>query len=305
MVNMVENLRQETDMMTAMTPLAPMHSYDLDLFDHLLDEPSEPVGVMRMLTEVLQSLNSMHSRGLGHSPLTPSSIKLTQAGRVRIASRCSFDPCQTIAFRSAKYSAPDAFQGNGEAATCEALDSYLLGFMFYELVLGRRLFRVEFADVFSGTELAWLNWHADRNRSARPLSDVLPSVPAPISRLIAGMMEKDPARRFTDLKQLLVGIQMATQATVLIPESIARQSETIGPQRESSNSFRHSWRSKKAIWSQKFWNGEGSGNPPRSVEMVRRALRLLATPGRFVVRHVFAGVISWWRDYAVGGDPRM
>lgn len=289
-----ENLRQETDMPRATTTLAPMHSQSLALSDHLLDEPSQPVVVMALLREVLQSLNIMHSRGLGHSPLTPSSIKLTREGRVGIESKSSVDPCQTIAFRSTKYSAPDAFQGNGGAASCEALDSYLLGFMFYELVLGRRLFSVEFADVVSGTELAWLNWHADRNRCARPLSDVLPSVPAPISRLIAAMMEKDPARRVTDLKQLLVRIQTATEATVLIPASKARQWGTIGPQGEPSKSFWHSWRSNKAIWSQKFWNGGGGGDAPRSVEIVRRALRGLATssPGRFVARHVFAVVIT-------------
>jgi len=166
--------------------------------------------------------------------------------------------------------------------------------MFYELVLGRRLFSIEFADVVSGTELAWLNWHADRNRCARSLSDVLPSVPAPISRLIAGMMEKDPARRVTDLKQLLVRVQTATEATVVIPASKARQWGTIGPQGEPSKFFRHSWRPNKAIWSQKFWNGGGGGDAPRSVEIVRRALRGLATspPGRFVARHVFAVVIT-------------
>ena len=291
MANMVENLRQETDKLTATGILAPRHSYSLALSDHLLDEPSEPVGVMALLTELLQSLNVMHSKGLGHSPLTPSSIKLTQEGRVGIESISSVDPCQTIAFRSTKYSAPDAFQGNGGAASCEALDSYLLGFMFYELVLGRRLFSVEFADVVSGRELAWLNWHADRKRSARPLSDVLPSVPAPISRLIAGMMEKDPARRVTDLKQLLVRIQIATEATVLIPERKARQSGTIGPQREPSKSFWHSWLSNKTIGSQKPGMAEGVEAHPG---VVRRALRGLATssPGRFVVRYVFAVVIT-------------
>jgi serine/threonine protein kinase len=289
MANMVENLRRETDVLRATAILAPMDRYSLALSDHLLDEPSEPVAVMALLAEVLQSLNIIHSTGLGHSPLTPSSIKLTRDGRVRIESKSPVDPCQTIAFRSTKYSPPDAFQGNGGTASCEALDSYLLGFMFYELVLGRRLFSVEFADVVSGTELAWLNWHANRNRSARPLSDVLPSVPAPISRLIAGMMEKDPARRVTDLKQLPGRIQIATEATVLIPERKARQSGAMGPQREPPKSFWHWWRSNQARWRQKFWNGGGSGNAPRSVEMVQRDLSGLATssPGRFVLRHAF------------------
>ena len=119
-------------------------------------------------------------------------------------------------------------------------------------------------------------------------------MPAPISRLIDSMMEKDPARRVSDLKQLLVRIQTATEATVPIPASKARQWGTIGPQGEPSKSFWHSWRSNKATWSQKFWNGGGGGNAPRSVEMVHRALRGLATssPGRFVVRHVFAVVIT-------------
>jgi len=293
MANRMENLRQEADMLRATAILAPKPGYSLALSDHLSDEPSEPVAVMALLTEVLQALNLMHSGGLGHSPLTPSTIKLTRDGRVGIECKSSVDPCQTIAFRSTKYSAPDAFQGNGGAASCEALDSYLLGFMFYELVLGRRLFSVEFADVLSGTELAWLNWHADRNRSARPLADVLPRVPAPISRLIAGMMEKDPARRLTDLKQLLERIQRATEATILIPERKARQSGTVDGQPEPSKSFWGSW-SNKAIGSQEFWNGGGSGNAPGSVGIVRRALRDLATssPGRFLARHVFAVVIT-------------
>jgi len=294
MANMPENSRQEGDTLGLTTTLGPSVSHSIALSDHLFDEPSEPAGVMAILTEVLRSLNSMHSRSLCHSPLTPSTIRLTRQGRVRIESESSVDPCQTIAFRSTKYSAPDAFQENGEAGSCEALDSYLLGFMFYELLLGRRLFSIEFADIDGGTELAWLNWHADRNRSARPLSDVLPSVPAPISRLIAGMMEKDRARRVTDLKQLLATIQKATEATVLIPESKARQSATRGPQREPSKSFWRYWRLDKAAWRQNPWNDRGRGNASRSLEIVRRAIRRLATSsaGRFVVSYVFAVIMT-------------
>ena len=273
---MVENLRQESAMMGAMATLAATHRSPFALSDYLSDEPSEPVGVMALLTEVLQSLNILHSRGLGHSPLTPSSITVTREGCVGIARKGSFDPCQTMAFRSSKYSAPDAFRGNGEAASCEALDSYLLGFMFYELMLGRRLFRVEFADVFSGAELAWLNWHTDRNRRARPLSDVLPSVPGPISRLIAGMMEKDPARRITDIEQLLERIQKATEATV--PLKVKRGGrERWGRPKRTCQSLSGTRGSRiKLKGSQEFRNGGGSRSAPRSVEMVRRVLRGLA-----------------------------
>jgi serine/threonine protein kinase len=297
MANMLENFHQEAETPRATTTLGPTDTYTLALSDQLLDEPSEPAGVMALLIEVLQSLNHMHSRGLVHSPLTPSSIKLTREGRVQIESESPADPSQTIAFRSTKYSAPDAFQKVAEAASCEPLDSYLLGFMFYELSLGRRLFNAEFADVAKGKDLGWLTWHADKSRSARLLSDVLPSVPASISRMIAGMMEKDPARRVTDLKQLLATVQKATEATVLLPEAKVRESATSVQKREEPKSFWRSRRSNSVTWSQKPRDGQVSGNAPGILELVDRTLqRAAASPaGRFVASHgiyVFAAILT-------------
>lgn len=296
---MPNSSRHEVDTLTVAALVGPDHT----LSSYLLDGPAEPARVAKILVQVLQYLDGVHSRGAQHCPLTPSTIMLTREGRTQIQGKVPADARQTVVFATPKYSAPDAFQESGNAGTCEVLDSYLLGFMFYELLLGRKLFRAEFGDLENGTAWAWLSWHADKKRCARPLSELLPGVPASISRLIAGMMEKDPARRIKDLRQVLATIQKATEVTLLVTDRKAKQSEV--------NGHKHA-RSEHSLWPGPRLNktvlgldgdnhrifGDDISKPrtPERPKMMHRAvgftIRATSCTWNFLAGHLFEIILS-------------
>jgi formylglycine-generating enzyme required for sulfatase activity len=75
-------------------------------------------------------------------------------------------------------------------------DVYIAGFIFYEILLGGRLFNLQFADfLHRDSDFRWLNWHCDPTKTAEPLDKLLPGISPRLSQMIEGMMQKDIAKR--------------------------------------------------------------------------------------------------------------
>jgi serine/threonine protein kinase len=119
-----------------------------------------------------------------------------------------------VVFGSAKYSAPEAFRAEGRKAADSTLDSYVLGFIFYEIFLGSRLFRLEFAGVEDGSPSAWWTWHANESAVTRPLTELSPGFPQWLSMLVASILRKDPSQR-VDLKTALASLSGAIEKTIV------------------------------------------------------------------------------------------
>jgi formylglycine-generating enzyme required for sulfatase activity len=84
--------------------------------------------------------------------------------------------------------------------------------MFYEILLGWKAFRMEFELVLKqGSELAWLEWHADLETTARPVNEVIPAFPPDVSEVIAMMMAKRAHQRFQTYSAVLTALSRTTE----------------------------------------------------------------------------------------------
>jgi len=173
-----------------------------NLTAHLGDGPADP-SVLQIFRRVLEALEAIHAAGRSHGPLSSQTIRLDDSDRPHIPSlNRAHETADTIAFGSAKYSAPEAFVDNGESSSCETADCYVLGFMFYEILIGKHSFVAQFTSQENGPPSLWLKWHADKAAKARPLIELRPNL-GHFARLIDGMMEKDPAKRVNSIPQVL------------------------------------------------------------------------------------------------------
>lgn len=162
---------------------------------------------------MLEAVNGIHADGASHAPLTPQTIRLDDAGQPHIPfSNRAYEKADTVAFGSAKYAAPEAFAGNDESSSCETVDCYVLGFIFYEILIGQRAFAAQFTSLENGPPLLWLKWHADKTTRARPLSELHPSL-GHFARFIDGMTEKDPGKRIHSISRVLHAFSNAEAQT--------------------------------------------------------------------------------------------
>lgn len=175
---------------------------DHSLASYLVDGPADS-SVLRIFRRVLEAVEAIRAAGSSHLPLSPQTIRLDESDRPHIkSSNRAHESAETIAFGSVKYSAPEAFADIGQSSSPESADCYVLGFMFYEILLGRRLFLEQFAAIENGPPSLWLKWHADRSAKARPLREIRPNL-GHFASVIDGMIEKDLRKRISSLSQVL------------------------------------------------------------------------------------------------------
>jgi serine/threonine protein kinase/tetratricopeptide (TPR) repeat protein len=158
----------------------------------LRNEPAKLDDVLGVFLRVLRQVMEIHATG-GRPVLTPQSVRCSDT-EVEIRSASLSTGQQHTRAIDCKYASGEDFQEAAPAGP--ASDTYVLGFIFYEILLGRRRFREQFPDCHGpDADLQWLNWHGDPNRSATPLKSVLPDFPAEVSDLIERMMRKKPDQR--------------------------------------------------------------------------------------------------------------
>jgi serine/threonine protein kinase len=123
------------------------------------------------------------------------------------------------AMGSPRYASPEILADKvsvGDATPAKA-DIYALGFIFYEILLGRKAFEAAFP---LKTDLDWLRWHADISKKPPSLKSQAEDHPIALSDLLQSMMEKDTAKRAGDPAAILVklkGIAQQASRTVVAP----------------------------------------------------------------------------------------
>jgi hypothetical protein len=138
---------------------------------------------------------------------------------------------------SVKYCAPEQLEDEVGSSQKGLIDSYRLGFIFYEILLGSERFQCVFESVVQAGSFGWLSWHVDASKIATPLHEILPGFPIGLSRVVAGMMAKNASARMTDAGRIAAAIGGASQATVVIRRTPALQaaiSAQEGPKVETS-----------------------------------------------------------------------
>ncbi len=202
-----------------------MQSSDHSLAAYLKDGPADS-SVLRIFHRVLAAIDAIYTAGSSHPPLSPQTIRLDDSDQPHIpSSNRTHETADTVAFGSAKYSAPEAFLYNGDSFGCETVDCYVLGFIFYEILIGKRSFVSQFGSLEKGPPPLWLKWHADRSMKARPLSELRPNL-GNLASLVDGMMEKDPGKRINTISQALHAFSIVEAQTAYTVDPVARPTAT-------------------------------------------------------------------------------
>jgi hypothetical protein len=179
----------------------------------LSSNPAVPSEVIPSFLSVMAAVETAHDASKEPLNLDPREIRLRSDGTAEVSVSNTPSSGSTVVLGSSKYATPEMFEETAGAVDNGPRDCYMLGFIFYEILLGADIFGKQFQDVQQRGELGWLTWHADRTKHAKPLSNLISGFPYSLSRLIEGMMAKDAAKRTTDLKKVSQAIAGALQAT--------------------------------------------------------------------------------------------
>ena len=163
----------------------------------MADEPKLIAELLPLMVSILEAIAKANATEANFCSLNPGKILVREDQSVQIATYKPFELGKTFDLGSAKYTYPEFF-GEGAPGTPAGANVYIAGFIFYELLLGRKLFDAQFKDVERNGNLGWLTWHADVTKRATSLNE-MNRYPAFICRIVDRMIEKNPANRLTDV----------------------------------------------------------------------------------------------------------
>ncbi|MGH9719810.1 MAG: SUMF1/EgtB/PvdO family nonheme iron enzyme, partial [Bryobacteraceae bacterium] len=142
----------------------------------------------------------------------PSHITIRSNGEVGIELAAASPAGATAPIREPRYYPSEVFdERRGEAAKVHlASDIYALGFIFYEVLLGAKLFNQQFASVIADrSDFQWLRWHGDLTKRAHPLAGLRADCPVALSRIVDRMIEKRAELRPANLAEVASALQKA------------------------------------------------------------------------------------------------
>ena len=168
--------------------------------------------------QVAQALDCAHSNGIVHRDVKPANILLDTQGRVRLA---DFGIARVASQAGASshsiigtpaYMAPEQCEG---ATVSPATDLYALGVVLYQMMAGRAPFRAESPQGLIKQILA---------DEAPRLNKVVAGIPDDVARLVAYLLEKDPAARprsAYEVSRSIERLQKEEGGRSAIPEALA------------------------------------------------------------------------------------
>ena len=167
--------------------------------------PVEPKAVLQILWRLAGGLHAVHSAGVIHRDIKPGNIIVGEGLKVKIADfgvAAMSDGQTSMALGTTKYMAPELYGGKTVDARA---DMYSLGFIAYEMLLGRAKFNEVFAEVVHDKHseaLRWMKWHGNEQVKAPALNEMNSAIPRPLADIVATMMAKNPEHRFASMEQL-------------------------------------------------------------------------------------------------------
>src|ERR1022692_2711252 len=181
------------------------------LSDRLARGGLAPEEALQYAIDIGAALNRAHSRGEIHGSLSPHAVLRTDAG-ARV-----FEPVRADE-RAAAYRSPEQVAG---AAPDWRSDIFAYGAILYEMAGGRRAFPG------SGAELK----AAIAEKPAAPLMAKSP-VLAAMEGVVAGCLEKDPARRRQRIQNAVIELKLAGHTMARIGEQSPRTAPPSAPVRD-------------------------------------------------------------------------
>ena len=181
----------------------------------------------RILSELADALECAHRNGIIHRDIKPSNILLEeQSGRAILADfgvskvQDGREPLTNTGVLVGTPSFMSPEQALGAADVDERSDIYSLGAVGYTMLAGRE----PFADVHANDTAQWRVVH-----DPRPLSSVMPTVPAATEAVIARSMARARESRYPDARSFKDALARAgEEGATHLPESL-RDLPTFGP----------------------------------------------------------------------------
>jgi Tol biopolymer transport system component len=167
---------------------------------------------LRYAIEIGSALNRAHKRGAVHGKLSPHAILLTASG-ARIVRPVEGPDLDALAYR-----APEQVTGEAPDWRC---DIFSFGILLYEMVSGRRAFAGDGAAL-------------DRAILEKPPATLMSKSPihAAMEGVIAGCIEKDPARRRQRVQNAVIELRLAGRSLTHLPQTQPQPVVEIAPQPE-------------------------------------------------------------------------
>jgi Tol biopolymer transport system component len=168
--------------------------------------------VLRYAIEIGGALNQMHLRGLVHGGLSPFSVRIASTGAQILPPLRGYDE------RTAPYRSPE--QVRGEAPDWRS-DVFAYGALLYEMASGRRAFPGEGAELNDAI-------------LEQPVAGLMAKSPihAAMESVIAGCLEKDPARRRQRIQNAVIELKLAGggswQRKAEVPNQLPRRRAGMG-----------------------------------------------------------------------------
>jgi serine/threonine protein kinase len=190
-----------------------MELMQTNLADRQAGRAMDLVSLRTVLAHCLRALKFLHEHGIVHGDIKPSNLMIDRRKRIKLGdfglARRVSDEDGSLVKGTTKYMAPevvsDEFGDVGPAS-----DLYSLGFAAYELMCGE-----PFETLFPGLnahgrdkQLAWIMWHAARDRRLPPIARVLEGVPDDLAKVIEKLSTKDPAQRYPSADAALADLNV-------------------------------------------------------------------------------------------------
>ncbi len=167
--------------------------------------PVELKATLQVLWRLCSALHTVHAAGVIHRDIKPSNVIIADGLRPMITDfgvAATSSGEASMVMGTTKYMAPELFTGgyvDGRA------DMYSLGFIAYEMLVGREKFNEIFADIVrdrTAEKVRWMKWHSNPKVSAPPPHEVNPAVPITLSNIVLKMIAKDSEQRFGGMEDL-------------------------------------------------------------------------------------------------------
>ncbi len=189
------------------------------LAGYLQDASPELDRVLPAFVSTVRAVIGMYEAKEKSDALIPQNIHFDQLGKATIQTAPASAVQGTMLMSNPRYAAPELFSESSGASDGTALAAgiYGLGMIFYEIVLGKRLFQKIFPE--QRNDLDWMRWHADLDNKAPALKSLVPDCPAALSDLLESMMEKHAEKRAADLSDILSrlrGVAQRANKTVVL-----------------------------------------------------------------------------------------
>ncbi|MBS2033863.1 serine/threonine protein kinase [bacterium] len=160
-----------------------------------VERRGSPERILKLFGPVFQGLAQAHQAGIVHRDLKPDNLLLTESNQLKVLDfGVSRGDGLTVVTRTGlvmgtpQYMAPEQIEGDIDPAS----DQYALGVILYEVLYGKRPF-----DGASVMEVI----DQQLDLVPKPLGEVAPHLPKPLTTAIDRMLDKDPRNRFRDLNE--------------------------------------------------------------------------------------------------------